>query len=229
MDLTAERRLAEHQTLAIAIAKFSDDEPNDAYQAFLCYVSLSGPARDTETTAIWSGYTKVQCKEWSEIYNWAARADAVDAQRWLYEEQQRQEFCKSDNIEFADKNREIKKQGQDILSKMLGVASKLLDHALEADEIKEIGHATTDDGRRVAIQTITKMTAKVSDIPRLVSTSITMSRLLNDLPTEIVDNRNIIPSNLQSLSWEELQRLEEDNRDVFSKLSGAQKLGDTPQ
>lgn len=230
MDLTAETRLDEYQSLKIAIEKHSEDEPNEAYQAFLQYVSFSGPSRTFEKVVAWSGYNAAQIREWARTYEWVKRADGVDAQRWLYEEQKRQEACQADNQEFAENNRKLKKEGQTILSKMLTVSSKLLDAALDANQVKETGWVKTDDGREVPTMTTIEMKAKISDIPRLVATSIQMSRLINDLPTEIVDiNRNIVPSNLANFSWEQLEQLEKDNREVLNRVSGAQKLTEVPQ
>lgn len=205
------------KSLEIAIAKHPS-ESNDAYQAFLCFVALRGKQRCLETVAEATGYALSTLKQYQMFYKWLDRADAVDAQVWIREQQDREQIIRKDNEKFAIENAAIKKDVLRIGRKMLKSAENLLQNVEVSGKVIETGHVETKDGRRVATHTTIEMKAKVSDIPRLVDTAVKVTRLANDLPTEIVDLPQLPKAGeIGKLSIEQLQQMREDNRQVLVK------------
>ena len=108
---------------------------------------------------------------------------------------------------------------------MLDVAENLVQSASLAGKLVETGHVIDQDGRRVPTHTEIHMKAKVSDIPRLVDSAVKNTRLVNDLPTEIIRPVLPAPSELSSLSDEALENLRDDNRKVLVGHGVVQNLG----
>lgn len=210
--------------LGASIAKFSDSETNDAYQGFLTFAYLTGKARSLEAVAEKLGYNVHTVKIWCTQYNWIARVDQVDAQRWLREFRERERLTAKDNKKFAERNTKIREKSFAVSEKMLAVAEKLLQSADLAGEIIETGHVETADGRKVATMTEIHMKAKISDIPRLVDTAVKVARLAGDLPTEIVDRMIPATGDLSTLSFEELTKMRDDNREILIEKGAIQKL-----
>lgn len=200
--------------LGIAIAQL-ETETNDAYQGFLCFVSLRGKQRSCERVAALLGYSEGGVKLWQMNHKWQERSSAVDAQVFIKEQQDRDQLTREDNEKFAKDNAAIKQKALRITAKMMDVAENLLSKAELDGKVVETGIVTTDDGRKVATHTEIHMKAKVSDIPRLVDTAVKVTRLVNELPTEIV--RPILPntSALAKMSEEELNALADDNREIL--------------
>lgn len=213
----------EWDSMGIAIRKL-DSETEDAYQAFLSYAWLVGTERKHATVATRLGYILAEIKEWARANDWSERASAVDAIRWTMEMKSRNDLISEDNKRFVQENQQVKNNALRVSQKMLKEAERLLDQALVADEVQETGFITLDDGRQVATTTIVKMKSRVSDIPRLVDTAIKTSRLVQDLPTEIVENHLPLGADLESLSLDELMQLRETNLKAINQKSGLGKV-----
>jgi membrane-bound inhibitor of C-type lysozyme len=198
----------------IAIAML-DTETNDSYQGFLCFVSLKGKQRSTERVAQLLGYHEGTVKIWQQNHKWMDRASGVDAQVFIKEQQERDQLTREDNEKFAKENARFKDRALKITNKMMEVAENLLQSATLANKMVETGHVIDAHGRKVPTHTEIHMKAKVSDIPRLVDTAVKTTRLVNELPTDIV--RTTIPNSsaLSSMTDEELTRMREDNREVL--------------
>lgn len=216
-------------SLGIAIERLPDETP-DAYSAFLQYAWLMPSQRSCQRVADDTGHAVLSCKRWHKDYNWQDRAATVDGIKWIHEFKAREASVAKDNEKFVEENRRIKEQGLEMSKKMLNVAGKLLDSAELADEIIETDHIMVGD-RKVALNTTIKMKSKVSDIPRLVDTAIKVTRLVQDLPTEIVEFSEQIPvgSDLKGLSVEQLMALREKNQAILREkgaIAGIQTAPD---
>ena len=213
----------EWDSLGIAIRRL-DIESQDAYQGFLQYAWLTGKERTSGKVAEILGFSHITVKLWSQEFNWSERVSIVDALRWQREFKEREKLLEKDNQKFAEENRQIKSQAISTSKKMLNVANNLLNSAELIDEMIETGKIETVDGRMVPTHTVIKMKAKISDIPRLVDTAMKVSRLAQDLPTEIVDHQIPIASDLSNLSVEELMDLRDQNQRVLREKGAISKI-----
>lgn len=212
------------QGMQIAIAKVDRETP-DSYQGFLCYASLKGKDRSIDRVAQLLGYHVGTVNLWSQQFKWQERSSAVDAQVFIKEQQERDQLTREDNERFARENSKVKDRAIKITNSMLDVAENLLKSATLAGKLVETGHIVDQDGRRVPTHTEIHMKAKISDIPRMVDSAIKNTRLVNELPTEIV--RPVLPSSsqLKNMSTEELQQMSEDNREILVR-HGVQSIID---
>lgn len=211
------------ESLGIAIERILG-EPADAYAAFLQFAWLSGAERTTNKVAEITGFALSTVRMWSTSFDWVDRAAVVDGIKWTHEFKKRQAILEKDTLEFADANRKLKTEGLAAAHKMIATANRLLEKAEVVDEVIETGMVETKDGRMVPTTTEIHMKSKISDIPRLVSTAVTVGRLVQDLPTEIIEDRVPIGADLSNLSVEELLELQERNRAEMRAKNTASKI-----
>lgn len=209
--------------LGIAIAKLDSETP-EAYQAFLAYAWLQGVDRTLKNVAEKTGFAHISCKMWSDDNNWKDRAAVIDGLRWKAEYEHRESIIRADNDKFIQQNREIKEQGIKIGKQMLAVAGNLLNSAELADEVIATDEIETKDGRIVPTYTTIKMKAKISDIPRLVDTAVKVTRLVQDLPTDIIEMDLPVNADLSKLSVEELIELRDKNQRKMREIAAEGKV-----
>lgn len=211
------------KSLDIAIEKLPT-ETNDSYQAFLKFCWLQGKERSPENVAEELGYSVMTCRAWSFDHKWLDRADMVDAIKWKHEFTQRERLLEKDNQKFAEQNRHIKDQAMANARKMLNVANNLLAKAEIVDETVETGMVETKDGRMVPTFTEIRMKSKISDIPRLVDTAVKTARLVQDLPTEIIEAQVPVGADISNLSIEEILALREKNQRYLREKGAERKI-----
>lgn len=209
-------------SLDIAIQRLEHETP-EAYQAFLQYAWLQGVDRCIRVVAEKTGFSVGNMRIWSTDNHWVDRAATIDGLRWMREYKEREKLLEQDNLKFAEENRKIKEKGLRAANKMIDVADHLLQSAEMVDDIIETGHVMTADNRRVPTHTVIKMKAKISDIPRLVDTAIKTSRLVQDLPTEIIENHLPIGTDLRNLSTEDLLAMRERNQQILREKGAASR------
>lgn len=210
-------------SLGIAIQRVDGETP-DAYQAFLQFCWLQGSDRTTKEVAKITGFSTHSTSIWSSNHNWAERAAIVDGLRWAHEYKAREATRQKENEKFAKENQSIKEKAMKAANQMLDVAQHLLQSAEIVDDMIETGHVETVDGRMVPTHTVINMKSKVSDIPRLADTAIKISRLVNDLPTEIIASEIPIGSDLKNLTTEELIALRERNQQILREKGAISKV-----
>ena len=211
------------ESLGIAIERIPG-EAADAYQGFLQYAWLNGAERSSNKVAEITGFPLSTVRMWSTSFDWVDRAAVIDGIKWTHEFKKRQAILEKDTLEFADANRKLKMKGLEASDKMINTALNLLKKAESVDEIIEGDEVETKDGRMVPTTTVIHMKSKISDIPRLVSTAVTVGRLVQELPTEIIEDRVPIGADLSNLSFEELLELQERNRAEMRAKNTASKI-----
>lgn len=205
--------MAASTSLDLAIAR-EPDETEAEYECFLKFVSLHGKNRHINVVAEALGYSHVTLISYHKKNRWSDRASIVDAMAWKRQYEQRLDDQKESNIAFAEKNRLLRERALKISDSALSVCEGLLAKAELADEVIETDKVETKDGRIVPIYTTIKMKAKISDIPPLLTSAIRVARLVQDLPTEIIESKVPATTDIASMSDAELNEL----RDEVAKV-----------
>lgn len=204
----APRNTQDFDALGISIERLPE-ETGQAYQAFLQYAWLQHTDRTNNKVAEKTGHSLMSIRGWAINHNWVERAALVDGLRFKFEFQQREQLQAEDNAKLITENRQIKLDGIKIARRMLTVADNLLNSAEVVDQIIETDHVETKDGRMIPTTTTIHMKAKVSDIPRLVDTAVKVSRLVQDLPTDIIQTQMPAATEVREMTTEQLMALRE--------------------
>jgi hypothetical protein len=201
------------------------------YAGFLEYARLPKHRREDKSglleIAEKLGQPSASIVRHKNLYNWDDRVALLDAYEFKREFEQRQSILSKDNERYIEQTRKVKNGLQMQLEKALSVLEGLLDYALMAGREIKTGEILTQDGVLMPTHTRIEMKAKVSDISPLLRAIAHTSRLINDLPTEIVENKIIETSDLSSLTTQEIEELLSKTRAERLSISGIQKLEGT--
>lgn len=190
-----------------------DGESASAYSAFLCYAALAPNERAGEIALPklmdYTGLSENTLKQYREIHEWQERANLVDAYQFKLNFEETREMMKADRVKYVEFNRQIKDQMMENLLKTTGVISTLISYADLIGEEKKTGEFETKDGRILHQFTTVNMKAKVSDIAVLANAVTKCARAINELPTEIIENKIATNIDLNKLQSSELDDLDE--------------------
>lgn len=203
----------ENDTLEKLIEKM-DGESAVAYAAFLFYARLAPSERTANIAypriAQHCGKPESTIELWKDNYDWDDRAQTVSAFQFKLDFDEMREATRADREKYIEFNREIKKGMMDNLNKTVGVIATLIGYADLIGEEKKTGEIELADGRIVHQYTTVKMAAKVSDIAILANAVVKCAKVINEFPTEIIENKVVVDMN-------NLDKVPNDQLDEFSE------------
>lgn len=201
-----------------------DDEPINAYKAFLTFLNLSFEERLSalDSVAQKLGISKASVNNYKQNYDWDNRFARFEAHKFTLEFEEKQEITKADRIKVIQQNKNVKDDAHSIATDMMGMAKMLLGKALKSDEVIETGFIIDEHGRSVPTKTQINIKSKVSDIPILAKTAVLIMRMVNDLPTETIETTIPVSADIENMTTEEIEMQMEENRKKLSNLSNIQ-------
>lgn len=211
----------EYDVLESLIEKM-DGESTPAYTAFLYYAQLTPPERLADDViakvAKYMGREHSTVRLYRQNYDWETRAEMVDAYRFKLDFEESREATRADRMKYVEFNREIKTQMMENLKKTTGVIATLIGYADLIGEEKQTGEIETKDGRKVFQFTTVNMKAKVSDIAILANSVAKCARAINDLPTEVIENKVAANVKLDGLDSDALDALDAEVAEQIKKI-----------
>lgn len=190
-----------------------DGESSAAYNAFLHYARLSpldrGADSVDEKIAKTLGKSLSTVRQYKYTYEWENRVQLIDAYQFKLDFDETRNMMKADREKYVEFNREIKSTMMENLKKTTNVIANLLSYADLIGEEKKTGQVELKDGTTAFLYTKVDMKAKLSDIAVLANSVTKCARAINDLPTEVIENKVASNINLNNLDSQQLDELDE--------------------
>lgn len=205
-----------------------DTESATAYTAFLKFARLPESDRRSEVAnpilAEFTGLSINTIKQYRHDFEWDERASMIDAYHFKLDfEANRKEFEK-DRVKYIEHNRQIKEKSIEHLKGMSNVIGQLISYGELIGKEEPTDFVETKDGRTVPTYTVVNMKAKVADIATLMNSMVKLTRLVNDLPTTIIENR-VAPESLNGKTKDELDAIQEQIAIRRREIEAKQTLG----
>lgn len=177
-----------------------------AYQAFLYFAALS-PLKRREGNyfreiAELTGLADTTVRSYISSFKWDERVAIIDAKRFLRREHEFEVLQRENIVKYVNANKDIK-------DKSIELSRKILE--------KCIDFANTELMK-------TEYKLKPHELSKLYETSVKMSRLVSDLPTEITSTQILSPEELDRMTPEQLQALLEKEQGDILNLEGIQNI-----
>lgn len=223
------------------MSKLSDDvikelikrvggESDAAYSAFCRYAMLDEKERPFEksipTLAELVNLSPITLKQYAVVHKWNERVGSIVSYLLMQSIKEQHELNRELNLTFLETNRAVRVELMQNISKTTNLLSNVLNWALIANEEKITGYVTDENGDQVPVTTEVKMAFKPSDIPALFTALKKGVELVNEIPTEIINNRPISNVNINQI--DDLAKLDELERKIAEEID-REKNGIQPE
>lgn len=202
-----------------------DDEDAAAYGVFCKYAILLPTERRFDRAApilvSETGFSASEIADMFERFHWTDRVTKIDNYLLRLDIEQRREESQKYNLRYIEANRKLKDDALAARTKAMSVTNTLLGYADLIGKEEPVEYVTTEDGREVPVIVNVEMKAKISDIPQMVKAMSLLTNIINDMPTEIVNNQPVSHKEIDKMDLTELdQTLEEIEKELAEYDAG---------
>lgn len=195
------------------LVKRVDGESASAYQAFCAYARLLPTERVFDKAipvlAASVNLSESTLRQYAVTFKWNDRCALIDSYLLKLDIQERHAQNNELNLQFIETNRQLKLDQMNNNRRMMELTTKVLNWAMLSGEEKIVEWITDKDGNQVPVKTEVVMKFNPSHIPAMVKALKTGIELVNEIPTEVINNRPISDKAIDEIEdFDELQRLE---------------------
>lgn len=203
------------------LIKRVEGESDAAYSAFCRYALMDEKDRPFEKSipvlAETSTLSESTIKQYAVNFKWNERVGSIVSYLLMLNIKEQHELNRELNLTFIETNREVRIELMEAIKKTTTLLTKTLNWAMVANEEKVTEWIVDSHGNEVPVKTEVKMAFKPADIPALFTALKKGVELVNEIPTEIINNRPI--SNVNVSSIEDIAKLDELERQIAEEMA----------